>query len=782
MIYGTTVDDARAPGPVERLLEDSWATRTRHAGINELVVETGAAALFLVLAVPLAISSLRTQSFDPGVAVLLVALYAVVSRAIKFPIGAGYVVPSYLILVPMLLLLPPGVVPLLAAAGLVGGTLVRVAAGRAGVEQALFSIPDALHTLGPALVLTLAIGVHGGAALAGVYLGAFLAGCVIDLFAATVRESAALGVAPRIQFRVIAVVWLIDACIAPLGLLVAHGARHAPAQLLLLLPLTALVVLVDRDRSARITEAQHRLGLVALERTRLQAAVRRLGEAFAAKLDLNALGNVVLHGSIDALGGDAGHLVLQAAGASPLSETAGAVELEPLLQSAARAVQKDPRRSQFERDGAWALALPIILGEAGNGALVVARRDRAFRDDEQDLMAGLVERAQGAAAEIVAHDMLREQAITDPLTHLGNRRKLADELRERLAHASAGEPLVLLLFDLDGFKSYNDAFGHLAGDALLARLGGKLAAAVAPAGDAFRLGGDEFCVLISAGPDQLHDVVTAAAEALDERGETFAIRASCGAVILPHEATNGDYALQLADKRMYARKHGRSSAAREQASDVLRYVMQAKQPGLPDHSSSVAGLAIRIGRGLGMTAEQLDELNRAAELHDVGKVGIPDAILDKPGPLNSEEWEYIRQHTVIGERILSATPALRPVATIVRASHERWDGAGYPDGLKGEAIPLGARIIAVCDAFEAITTDRCYRSGRSRAAARAELERDAGGQFDPKVVATFLEELETPTVDTWSLAPAVEDERAQLVAEITDRVREMIQRTAIGTR
>ena len=150
--------------------------------------------------------------------------------------------------------------------------------------------------------------------------------------------------------------------------------------------------------------------------------------------------------------------------------------------------------------------------------------------------------------------------------------------------------------------------------------------------------------------------------------------------------------------------------------------------------------------------------------------------------MNSEEWEYIRQHTVIGERILSAAPALRPVATIVRASHERWDGAGYPDGLKGEAIPLGARIIAVCDAFEAITTDRCYRSGRSRAAARAELERDAGGQFDPKVVATFLEELETPTVDTWSLAPAVEDERAQLVAEITDRVREMIQRTAIGTR
>jgi two-component system, cell cycle response regulator len=253
-------------------------------------------------------------------------------------------------------------------------------------------------------------------------------------------------------------------------------------------------------------------------------------------------------------------------------------------------------------------------------------------------------------------------------------------------------------------------------------------------------------------------------------------------VILPHEATNGDYALQLADKRMYARKHGRSSIAREQASDVLRYVMQAKQPGLPDHSTSVAELATRVGRRLGMSAEQLDELARAAELHDVGKVGIPDAILEKPGPLNSEEWEYIRQHTVIGERILSATSALRPVATIVRASHERWDGSGYPDGLRGEQIPLGARIIAVCDAYEAITTDRCYRTGRSHATARSELRRYTGGQFDPGVVDAFLDELEKPVDMECAPDPAIEDERAQLVAEITDRVREMVQRATAAAR
>jgi HD-GYP domain-containing protein (c-di-GMP phosphodiesterase class II) len=172
------------------------------------------------------------------------------------------------------------------------------------------------------------------------------------------------------------------------------------------------------------------------------------------------------------------------------------------------------------------------------------------------------------------------------------------------------------------------------------------------------------------------------------------------------------------------------------------HIMRTKQNGLQDHSSVVAELAVRVGRRFGMSAEELDELGRAAGLHDVGKVGIPDAILGKPGPLDADEWEFIRQHTVLGERILSAAPALRPVAAIVRASHERWDGTGYPDRLRGEEIPLAARIVAVCDAYDAIISDRCYRAARSDQAARAELLREAGRQFDPVVVAAFLEELD----------------------------------------
>jgi diguanylate cyclase (GGDEF)-like protein len=319
--------------------------------------------------------------------------------------------------------------------------------------------------------------------------------------------------------------------------------------------------------------------------------------------------------------------------------------------------------------------------------------------------------------------------------------------------ASASNPLVLILFDLDGFKTYNDTFGHLAGDSVLARLGGKLAAAVAAHGTAYRLGGDEFCVLLAAESAELHKVVTAAAAALEERGENFAVGASYGAVLIPHEASTLDYALQLADERMYERKKGRPSLVADQTRDVLIRIMHAKQPSLEDHASGVAVLCRRVGQHFGMAGDELDELVRAAELHDVGKVGIPDAILEKAGALTEAEREFIRQHTLLGERILGAAPALRPVAVIVRASHERWDGEGYPDGLAGEAIPLGARIIAACDAYEAMTTDRCYRERMSHEAACEELRRESGRQFDPGVVDELIAELDAGGPVDWAAVP-----------------------------
>jgi HD-GYP domain-containing protein (c-di-GMP phosphodiesterase class II) len=175
-----------------------------------------------------------------------------------------------------------------------------------------------------------------------------------------------------------------------------------------------------------------------------------------------------------------------------------------------------------------------------------------------------------------------------------------------------------------------------------------------------------------------------------------------------------------------------------------------------------------------MRGEQLDELARAAELHDIGKVGIPDAILDKPDKLNAQEWEFVRQHTILGERILSAAPALRPVAKIVRASHERWDGRGYPDRLSGHEIPLAARVVAVCDAYEAITGERCYRPARSAEVAREELLREAGHQFDPAVVAAFLDELDDPQGHIAAVDTDGEQAAWQLAGELAGRLAEML--------
>ena len=156
----------------------------------------------------------------------------------------------------------------------------------------------------------------------------------------------------------------------------------------------------------------------------------------------------------------------------------------------------------------------------------------------------------------------------------------------------------------------------------------------------------------------------------------------------------------------------------------------------------MAELAGAVGEELGLDAADLIDLRRAAALHDIGKIAIPDAILHAPRALDAAEWEYMRQHTIIGERIISAAPGLQTVAAIVRSSHERFDGNGYPDQLVGDEIPLAARIVAVCDTYDAIVTDRSYRAGRTPEEAIAELRRCAGTQFDPRVVSAATTALE----------------------------------------
>ena len=330
----------------------------------------------------------------------------------------------------------------------------------------------------------------------------------------------------------------------------------------------------------------------------------------------------------------------------------------------------------------------------------------------------------------------RVEALSDSLTGLRNRRALINDITARIEEATEERPMILALFDLDGFKQYNDTFGHQAGDSLLTRLGERLEMATEGRAVAYRMGGDEFCVLGPAGEDGGKAVVSLAAAALSAIGDAFEIGCSYGVAQLPAEAGTGSDALDVADQRMYAHKAGRSSASR-QSTDVLLQVLSERSLGLHRPLGDVARLARLMAESFELPEHEVKRVELAAELHDIGKTAIPDAILNKPGTLDSEEWEFIRRHTLVGERIVRAAPSLAHTADLVRSCHERPDGTGYPDGLAGDEIPLGAAIIAVADAFHAMVSERPYRAPMPVEAALAELRACSGTQFRPAAVQMF---------------------------------------------
>jgi len=280
-----------------------------------------------------------------------------------------------------------------------------------------------------------------------------------------------------------------------------------------------------------------------------------------------------------------------------------------------------------------------------------------------------------------------------------------------------------------------------AGDALLVRLSARLEDAL-PAGRVYRLGGDEFCVLAPMDPPALMEAASAAVGALSESGEGFSISAAHGVVLIPDDAATPDAAMLVADRRMYARKAlGRRSAG-TQSADVLVRALAERSPEAESRIRDLADLVDRVAGRLGLAETERGAARGAALLHDVGKIAVPDSILGKQGDLDSGERDFIRHHTVVGERILRAAPSLEPIASLVRSSHERWDGRGYPDGFAGEQIPLGARILFACDAFEAMTSAHREHGGPLTVeVALAELAECAGSQFDPAVVAALRAEV-----------------------------------------
>jgi diguanylate cyclase (GGDEF)-like protein len=332
-------------------------------------------------------------------------------------------------------------------------------------------------------------------------------------------------------------------------------------------------------------------------------------------------------------------------------------------------------------------------------------------------------------------------ATTDALTGLGNRRMLLDDLAAAGADATPERPVLVAMFDLDGFKVYNDTFGHPAGDALLVRIGAALRAAAGRArGRAYRIGGDEFCALVPlADGDPPATCAAALAAAMGQRGDAFCVGASHGLAVAPRDGRDASALMRRADEEMYERKSRRRPGAERQVQDALLAALRERADNLGVHGETRGGadLAAAVARRAGLGTTDVRAVTQAAALHDIGKIAIPDAILAKAGALDSEEWRFVRNHPAIAQRIMSAAPSLGYAAQIVRSAQERWDGSGYPDGLAGDDIPLTARIVAISAAYVAMLSDRPYRRTLTRDEAIAELRRCAGTQFDPALVAAL---------------------------------------------
>ena len=305
-----------------------------------------------------------------------------------------------------------------------------------------------------------------------------------------------------------------------------------------------------------------------------------------------------------------------------------------------------------------------------------------------------------------------------------------------------GIPARLELLTLYSNEGLDDALLAGADAALPRRIGSALRGATEPLGArAYRLDGTLYAFLgpIDAGALTPATSAHRALAGISERLGSGAVR---GEARIPDEAPDGDSALAIAQERMQARSRWQRLSCERQVRDVLLQILSERRAGgsavaLP----RVAAYAIGVGRRLGLALSELDDIVRAAELQDIGMLAVPEAVLRKRAALEPEEWAMIRRHPVVGERILSAAPALAPVARLVRSSYERFDGSGYPDGISGALIPLGSRVIAVCVAFDAMTSPRPYREALPAATAFEELSRCAGRQFDPMVVAAFCAEM-----------------------------------------
>ncbi|MCS7241602.1 MAG: PAS domain S-box protein [Candidatus Caldatribacterium sp.] len=369
---------------------------------------------------------------------------------------------------------------------------------------------------------------------------------------------------------------------------------------------------------------------------------------------------------------------------------------------------------------------------------VLARFTPVRYKDEEALLVLLLDLTERKLAE----ERIRYLTFHDILTGLYNRTFFEHEI-SRL-DVPENLPLSVIMGDLNGLKLVNDAFGHAMGDELLRQAARILEKVCSNRGIVARLGGDEFVVL-------LPHTSSAEVQAIGEQIQREFRKAQTGSIPLSISLGYGtkvtpeqpfDEILRIAENWMYQRKLTESLSFHNQVLQAFRASLRAVTQETEEHSQRIRNLALQLGKALGLSQRELDELSLLAEFHDIGKIAIPQSVLEKPGPLDEEEWAIVKKHPEVGFRITQSIWELSSIANYILFHHERFDGTGYPRGLKGEDIPLLSRIIAICDAYDAMVTGRPYRKARTKEEAIVELRRCSGTQFDPNIVETFVAILE----------------------------------------
>jgi diguanylate cyclase (GGDEF)-like protein/putative nucleotidyltransferase with HDIG domain len=424
--------------------------------------------------------------------------------------------------------------------------------------------------------------------------------------------------------------------------------------------------------------------------------------------------------------------------------------------------------------------LPLLVNDKAIGSLSLgSRHPNAYGQSQVQLLSQLTSRIAMPIENARLYAEAEQRARIDQLTGLWNRRHLEERIQVEIGrHSRYGGTFSLIILDLDFFKAFNDSYGHLAGDKLLKQLGDIMKDAIRGTDEAFRYGGDEFAILLPQTP--LRDAYEVAERVRDRitseiKVEDVSVTASFGLASWPVDGVRINEVIAAADIALYYAKQSggnqshaiseilipspKQPAKLEVEQDrsafnlicALAAAVDAKDHYAYKHSQKVREYAVALAKSLELAPSDIARLSTAALLHDIGKIGISDEILNKAGKLTDEEWEVIRSHPQLGADIVSNVPELASCLAGILYHHEQYDGSGYPAGLKGEAIPLDARILGIVDAFAAMTSARPYRAAFSCEEAVEELRRGAGKQFDPKLVKVFI-----PTAQTMALVSAQE--------------------------